>query len=244
MNFVDQGISEATFNAALDKVVAVYNPIVKAHGYTLQFNRLWPDGTVNSDTYTDGTTWIINSYGGLGRYPGMTSDAYIAVACHELGHHLGGAPVFNDGSLMSIEGEADYHVGTKCMRKVFAKDNNIKIVAATKVDPLVASRCTQAFKGNAGEIALCERSAEAGLVLAKILQDLEKGAPIAFTTPDPAVVTQTFEDHPAAQCRLDTYFNSAVCSVSSDIEFSNDDYKVGSCLKGHGVRPSCWFAAN
>jgi hypothetical protein len=241
---VSDGISEAVFNAALDKVVAVYNPIVAAHGYQLQFNRLWSDGTVNSDTDTEGNSWVINSYGGLARYAGMTSDAYIAVACHELGHHLGGAPVFSDGSLMSVEGEADYHVGTKCLRKVWANDNNVKIMAGAHIDPLVSARCKASFKGNANEIALCERSAAASFVLADILRALGNSAPIAFNTPDPSVVTQTFEDHPEAQCRLDTYFASGVCPVSSNVEFSTSDYKVGACMSGAGARPHCWFAAN
>jgi len=244
VELVNDGISEAVFNKALDKVVAIYNPIVKAHGFQLQFNRLWSDGTVNSDTSTEGDSWVINSYGGLARYTGMTSDAYIAVACHELGHHLGGAPQFSDGSDMSVEGEADYHVGTKCLRKVFAKDDNVKIMSGAKIDPTVLAQCTASFTGDANQIALCERSAAASLVLANILRALGNDKPIAFNTPDRTQVTQTFEDHPQAQCRLDTYFASGICTASANTEFSNTDYKVGACVSHAGARPRCWFAPN
>jgi hypothetical protein len=237
----DAGIDEAAFNKVLDKIVAIYNPIVAAHGYQLNFNRLWPDGTVNSDTSTEGNSWVVNSYGGLARYTGMTSDGYAGVACHELGHHLGGAPVFNDGSDMSVEGEADYHVGTKCLHKYFAGDDNKKIVAAMKIDPVAAKKCTAAYVGNADEIALCERSAMAGFVLADILRSLGGSAAIAFDTPDKSQVTVTYEDHPEAQCRLDTYFASALCTVSSDVEFSTTDAKVGACNSGVGARPLCWY---
>lgn len=236
----DTGISEAVFNQALDKVVAVYDPLVKAHGFTLQFNRLWEDGTVNSDTDVEGQSWVVNSYGGLARYVGMTSDAYIAVACHELGHHLGGAPLFA-GDVMSVEGEADYHVGTKCLRKIFAHDDNAKIIQGVSIDPLVAKRCEATFASNPGQLALCERSAAAELVLAKVLQQLDGDPAVAFKTPDPSVVTVTNEDHPAAQCRLDTYFNSSVCEASSDKAFSQTDESVGACMHGLGVRPQCWY---
>ena len=236
----NQGIDEATFTKVVDKIVSIYTPIAKAHGFGLQFNYLWTDDTVNSDTDTEGSNWVINSYGGLARYAGMTSDAYAAVACHELGHHLGGAPLFGDGSGMSVEGEADYHVGTKCLHKYFAGDDNVKIVSTMTIDPVVVQKCSAAYTA-AADVALCERSSAAGFILAKILQDLGGESPVSFSTPDTSVVTQTNEDHPAAQCRLDTYFASALCTVSSDIELSDTSAKTGACTTGAGARPLCWY---
>lgn len=241
VGFLDDGISQATFNDVLAKIINIYNPIVASHGFKLQFNLLWDDGTVNSDTDTEGDTWVINSYGGLARYNGMTADGYAAVACHELGHHLGGSPLFSDGSDMSVEGEADYHVG-KCLVKYFADDDNIALMKAATIDPLVLSECSAAFVGNATSIAICERIAISGYVVANILRDLDGSPAIAYNTPDTSQVNQTNEDHPAAQCRLDTYFNSSVCpAVASDVEFSNTDPAVGACMSGPGIRPRCWF---
>jgi hypothetical protein len=241
VGLTDDGISEADFNKVLDKIVAIYNPIVANHGFKLQFNRLWDDGTVNSDTDTEDDKWVINSYGGLARYKGMTMDGYAGVACHELGHHLGGAPLFS-GTDMSVEGEADYHVGAKCLRKYFADDDNVALMKDQNIDPLVVSKCTAAFLNDAQLVAICERSAIAGFVISDILRDLQNEAPIAFNTPDTSQVTQTFEDHPHAQCRLDTYLAGAVCPVSSDVEFSNTDPTVGACMTADGARPRCWFA--
>lgn len=241
VGLTDSGISEATFDGVLDKVVAVYNPIAQAHGFQLQFNRLWSDGTVNSDTDTEGDTWVINSYGGLARYQGMTADGYAAVACHELGHHLGGAPMFSDGSGMSVEGEADYHVGTKCLRNLWVNDDNITLMSNQTIDPTVVQKCTASFTGNAAEIALCERSAAASFVVADILRQLEDDPALGFNTPDPSQVDQTNEDHPKAQCRLDTYFNSGICTVPASVEFSPTDETVGACMTDPGVRPRCWY---
>ena len=51
--------------------------------------------------------------------------------------------------------------------------------------------------------------------------------------------------HPYAQCRLDTYFNGALCTVSEIIDFDDDEETTGACHKKNGddrgLRPQCWF---
>lgn len=110
------GISEKSFNRALDKVEKYYAPIIEARGAKLQINRLWKDGTVNSDASQENGVWIINSYGGLARFSGMSVNGYMQVACHEMGHHLGGAPKYPDDPWASDEGEADYFSSIRCMK--------------------------------------------------------------------------------------------------------------------------------
>lgn len=119
------GISQAEFNDALDQVEKYYAPIIESRGAKLQINRLWEDGTVNSDASQADGIWTINSYGGLARFPGMTKDAYMEVACHEMGHHLGGAPKYPDDVWASDEGEADYFATIRCMKAlgVVVKDS-------------------------------------------------------------------------------------------------------------------------
>ncbi len=213
-------ISHTKFNRAIDLVYNYYAPIVKARGFTLKFNRLWSDDTVNSDTDTEGTTWVINSYGGLARWPGMdTIGAYANVACHELGHHMGGAPVFShtspwDGGGPDVEGEADYWSTKECMKAIGYKDASIRLAA---------------------------------LSLAKVLADLGGEAVPTPETPDMSVVRRTYEEHPMAQCRLDTYLAGISCSIRGDM--CETDPKPNSCYDypdektyGVGSRSRCWFA--
>jgi hypothetical protein len=125
------GISKRKFLAIVDAVEAHYKPVVEARGARLQFNRLWYDGTVNSDASQVNGVWIVNSYGGLARFPGMTVDGYLQVACHEMGHHLGGAPKYPDAQWASDEGEADYFATLKCMKEMGLDSERIK--AASQV---------------------------------------------------------------------------------------------------------------
>ena len=68
------------------------------------------------------STWEVHMYGGLARHQAVTADGFALVVCHELGHHLGGAPQKVDwfGRLRwaSNEGQADYWGTAKCFRKL------------------------------------------------------------------------------------------------------------------------------
>src|SRR4051812_21250839 len=59
------GITEAEFNAVIDRHVAIYAPIIQAHGGTLSVSRRWTDATVNANASQSGNDWHINMYGGL-----------------------------------------------------------------------------------------------------------------------------------------------------------------------------------
>lgn len=145
----------------------------------------------------------------------MTEDGYVLVACHELGHHLGGAPRFSDedSKWASVEGEADYFATLQCAKKTI-KDSG--------------------------------RIAGAAQVLANILADLDEDPVPNPKTPDTSKVTSTFEDHPAAQCRLDTYLAGSVCGIPYT-PLSASDPKGGTCFSypndttAKGSRPRCWF---
>lgn len=113
------GISEAQFNQVLDQVQALYGPIIAARGGRLVINRLWSDSTVNASAERNGGQRIINMYGGLARHDAITQDGLALVACHELGHHLGGAPkfgIFERLDWASNEGQSDYFANLKCLR--------------------------------------------------------------------------------------------------------------------------------
>jgi len=246
----ETGINEAQFEDAIKKVVDVYAPIVQSHNATLTFNHLWEDDTVNSDAYQTGNDWYVDAYGGLARYPNMTEDGMVFVFCHEMGHHLGGAPKFDGYDWASVEGQADYFASMKCFRRIFKDDNNAAVASQMTIAPEVSKKCSAEFH-DANEVALCERSSQVGLLLANVLYDLGKGygepdvAP-QFSTPSQDVVSQTDGEHPLAQCRLDTYFNGAICPVSYTDDFSDTDPVVGACAEETGAtvgyRPHCWYA--
>lgn len=251
------GLDEKTYNSAIDLVEKYYKPIVAAKGATLKINRMWTTNAANSTAHRTGKMWFVDAYGGLARLPIMTRDAEVAVLCHEMGHHLGGFPQVKSlfgSSWASNEGQADYYATMKCFRLVNAKDDNVTAMSNISIPKAVTAGCQNTFKSTT-EIALCQREALAGKVLAQVLWELGGGKPTTpalespkapdFETPDASSVSATNSAHPAAQCRLDTYFSGSICGIAASEEFGQKDGITGACAqeKGDkmGFRPTCWY---
>ncbi len=235
------------FNSILDRVEALYAPVLKARGKTLIIERNWTDGTVNAYAEQNGNDWSISMFGGLARHSTITEDGFALVACHELGHHIGGAPKIagDPDEWASNEGQADYFGNSKCLRNYMKDDDNAAIVARMTVDALVQKKCEANFH-NENDIAICIRGAMAGMSLGNLFKVLARSTkPLSFSTPDRTVVTRTDDNHPASQCRLDTYFAGAICEKDFNLPVSETDVNVGYCTTRDGytdgVRPRCWF---
>ncbi|MGZ3788770.1 MAG: hypothetical protein ACXVLQ_09620 [Bacteriovorax sp.] len=237
------GMTQERFLAIVKSVSDIYAPIVKQKGGTLSMNNKWDDDTVNASAQRMGSTWVVNMYGGLARHPLTTDDGFALVVCHELGHHIGGAPR-KGVSWAANEGQADYFGSMKCLRRVLEKQDNIAAVSKMTVDAEATKQCEMVYK-NADEVALCQRIAMAGKSLGSLLGSLGGSTTVNFSTPDKSVVSKTNDAHPAAQCRLDTYFNGILCDKSYDQDTDNNNPAIGTCIARDGykvgTRPLCWY---
>jgi hypothetical protein len=256
------GITEQQFNSILDLLELRYRTEFFFFNANFVINRFWNDSTVNAFARRTGNDWIIDMYGGLARRSEITPDGFALVACHEIGHHLGGYP-FYSGDWAATEGEADNYATQACARFIWRSDPANAQIAST-APQIVHTACDAAWT-TVADRNLCARIALAGKSLGDLSGALE-GHTVSFATPDSHVVTQTISAHPAAQCRLDTYVAGALCGV-----FFNFDIIPGigdpigpnsahaeitaattSCMpasaligtpgyNGHD-RPLCWFA--
>lgn len=246
-------IDETLFNNIIDKVVEVYEPIIKGHNAKLIVKKKWESGTVNAYASRSRNKWMIHMFGGLARHSAITPDAFALVVCHEIGHHLGGAPKKTKSygrngvrtRWATTEGQADYWATLKCLRKTWRGENHTEALASIEVPKEVVDSCNSQFS-NIEDIQICQRGAMAGLSTAKLFQDLrDQDTSPDFSTPDPNVVTRSFQNHPATQCRLDTYFQGALCSLSEFIDVDQENALVGNCNRSEnetvGIRPLCWF---
>lgn len=297
----DSPITKESFFTVINQIEKTYLPIMKEMGETLHIIKDWENATVNAYAKKSGGKSIVHMFGGLARHPKMTEDGFALVVCHEIGHHIGGAPKIGSSRLRdkdhdtghgftrvgaswaSNEGQADYWATLKCARKSWQDDDNFSIISDMKIPEIVKEKCEKTH-GTGHDYALCQRSAMAGFALANTLADLRKSPPTGgipplsgveaqvsgypqFETPDLKVVRRTNHNHPAAQCRLDTYFMGAICAISDTEEVSQKDPNQGVCSrykksrtgssmasdkKGGGdeptddenlagVRPRCWY---
>lgn len=219
-------------------------------GFKLTINREWDDDTVNAGTLKNGKEWIINLYGGYARYPLITEDAFTLVICHELGHHLGGYPrKTNDGVMFwaATEGQADYFATLKCLRKVLALEDHSEVLRNLNPSIEVLRKCKKYFRKKSDQ-SVCIRSSEAGMAVARIAASVIEAPLPKFDTPDEFVTDFIIESHPSPQCRLDTYFQGSLCTISPLIPLSQNNEVTGACHERSGflsgARPLCWFRSS
>lgn len=245
------GLTQDQFNHVIDQVNDYFTPIIAARGATLQINRLWDNSTVNASAQETGSTYILNMYGGLARDPNINIEGFTLVVCHEMGHHLGGAPKESGwfgSSWASNEGEADYYAALRCMRYIFNDADNQQYVNDHQkdIDPFLKQKCEETWNNQADE-NLCIREGMAGVSVSYLFQELSQDTERPrFDTPDTSVVSQTEDSHPATQCRMDTYFQGSLCVQDAhDGDLSDTDANVGACTIHNGfkvgLRPACWF---
>ncbi|MCM0607000.1 MAG: hypothetical protein KA715_12995 [Xanthomonadaceae bacterium] len=251
-------VTETQFNQIIDKIVEYYKPIVKAHGGDLVAFKNWKDGTVNAYANQNGKTWEIHMFGGLARRPEVTPDGFALVVCHELGHHLAGYPFYDDSEWASSEGQSDYFATHACAKAGWGGNKEKNLKSRKLVDPVAKEECDATYS-KPEERALCYREADAGQSLADLLASLNSEKLPEFDTPDQSKVSRTDPSHPAAQCRLDTYFQGALCTKKfNENEIPGRDSRGGqdsakaeviasktSCTTAEGFevgyRPRCWF---
>jgi len=242
------GLTEEQFNAVIDKYEAIYAPIISGMGGTLKVNRKWTDATVNASAQRSGSTWVVNMFGGLARHSTITEDGFALVICHEIGHHLGGAPKIKGflglNNWASNEGQSDYFATLKCLRKGFLNDNNSEVVGRMEIPALLNEKCSAQYAEEADR-SICIRNGMAGVSVAGLFAALRNQPEGKFETPDTNVVSRTNDAHPAHQCRLDTYFQGALCEKSFNEDVDQKDEVTGTChgSTNHtiGLRPLCWF---
>ncbi|MFY7993639.1 MAG: hypothetical protein ACOVP4_10130 [Bacteriovoracaceae bacterium] len=258
------GLTEEKFNAVIDKVEGIYAPIISSMGARLNVERNWSDATVNAYASQSGKNYKVAMFGGLARHETITEDGFALVVCHEIGHHIGGAPKKGQPqtggggggwwggtssssitSWASNEGQADYFANLKCLRRVFLNDDNAKIVKGLNAPKSLVDACSQANKGNKADKEICIRGGMAGMSVSRLFMALRNStSEPKFETPDSKVVAKTDDNHPAYQCRLDTYFQGSLCEIDMNTDVSQEDETVGTCHKlngqNSGIRPLCW----
>lgn len=246
-NGVESNVTRKDFYSLFEKLEKLYKKDAKDEGKILAISGRWTSKIVNAyAVQLIPGVMTVRVLGGIAKHPLMTKDGLSMVVCHEVGHHFGGAPRkwerMNDWA--SDEAQADYFATIQCLKRLWANDNNEEINAArVEQDGAAISLCSLTHKGRAH--ALCVRSLYAASDVAKLVATARKeGSLPHFDTPDSEVVTETNQEHPASQCRLDTMVAGAICAKNPD-RFDGKDPNFGVCniFAGDviGNRPLCWY---
>ncbi len=239
-------LTEEIYQGVVNTLASIYSPIVlERSGLPLIIKTDWQDGTVNAYATREVEGWIVQVPGGLARAKGMTKDSLALIVCHEIGHHLGGAPrTFLFDGWPSSEGQADYWATSKCLKRYFEKLVSEEISINLDIPEKIITDCSAAYK-TFKEVKVCIRTMLSSVAFSQFLNQLPGAKVItSIETPDTRVVKGTnTNDYPRAQCRLDTLYQGALCTVASSVTTSETDPVIGNCNDETktGSRPRCWF---
>jgi hypothetical protein len=239
-------MTEQEFRGLIKNFENFFSPIIERdYNSELIVFASWGSNTVNAYAEKAPKKTMITIYGGLARHKAITADGFTAVLCHELGHHFGGYPKKSTNRWSSAEGQADYYATMKCLRRLWLSADNASALRDKQVPEIVKKECAQTYAKEKEQL-LCQRMSLAGRSVALMIQDLDHDSiEPKFETPETNVVRAMNYMHPFAQCRLDTYFQGAICPVPESQEFHDDEETEGACHPkrgdNRGNRPRCWF---
>lgn len=232
-------VTEEDFDLAMDAAIEIYTPIFRSIGLNLTIEGDYRDETVNAYCSRNGDDVTVKMFGGLAKQPLMTLEGFALVICHELGHAVGGRPLYSDNDWAAVEGQSDYFATAACARKMFDPSSPINyrvLELMRRKNPKQPTNCA-AFKGIDKEV--CEMSMSGGLSLGSVLADLNDEVTPRYETPSKVVVSKTMEKHPPAQCRLDSYKAGFLCNKQW-----NDNIIPTTKVQETAVncdRPKCWY---
>lgn len=250
-------ISQEQFESVFEKIKNLY-PIPPEVKY-FSFEADWKDPAADAYAFYGGdgktyTSWGIWIGGGLARHEKMTLDALALVGCHEWGHFLGGLPAEPEPQMhyigkISYEAQADYFGTLKCLRKLWQAEDNLSAIRGKDIPKTVQRLCEKQWLNSQNDKAICIRSSLASIALAEIFFVLDDfpnpGEFPEIEKPSADVVSQTDEGYPTSQCRLDTFFQGAICHVPWSSNLSFTSVTEGACNLAQnnqfGARPLCWF---
>lgn len=249
LNKLSEDKQEKRFYSLVSSVENTYRGLIESNGKSFTVISDWEDPKVNASAWKKGNSYNFKIFGGLYRFETITDDAFLLVACHEVGHLIGGAPTYKPFNNASSEGQADYFSVSKCFRKVVRGEDHETIIKDTPLSPLALSECSKSFSSNSEEYLICLRTSVAIVAMANTFKAISDIAQVPqIDSPDPYVIMFTiFNGYPNPQCRVDTLFAGSLCQVSSEIEndFELALYNQGNCSVENGdtrgLRPLCWY---
>lgn len=230
-----------------------------AHGATFAIEPDWARADIGLATSVHaGGLWKLRPSAGLAT-SGISVDAMQVIACHEIGHFLGGFPFHHaqnsslaaDRTVLAAEGQADYYAAKDCLPRIW-RDEAANAAYAARIPSEYRARCDTAHAAPADQ-AVCYRIIATSTAYAQTLE-----VNVALTTPVTEVVTETKLGHFDAQRRLDTIVAGALCAIKQPPSLipgvsakltrgapyqpeAEAAAKPYACAEGVGARPRSWF---
>ncbi|MGI4992821.1 hypothetical protein ACRXCV_09340 [Halobacteriovorax sp. GFR7] len=183
--------SEGEFREVIESVLSIYDQKLP-QGKNRQVDINWESKTLNASVgYKRHSESVRFSFHGeFVRKNKLSKDAFALIACHEVGHIIGGYPKVMPTQKYSSEAQSDYFATNECLKKYFVA-NSAENVDISGISSEKLSQCK--------DDKLCLR----GLGAIRDASVIYPGSDINAKSDHISKVT-IFNDYPQNQCRVDT----------------------------------------
>lgn len=238
--------SQRNYEEVLTLAYKKYSPIFKKVGLKFAIESDWSSDTVNAYALPIvNKTARVRMFGGYYRKPLISNDAFLLILCHEIGHHLGGDPRYNDDSSYpeaAAEGQSDYYASHTCMPIMLADQDNAAFIKRNPVGFNIMQTCNRAWGMNTPRSLICQRTLSAALALAQNRAEGAGEKRPSITDKDRDKVGTTNVYHPDNVCRLNTHIAAAICTTENDLGLSKGQVcSFRNAFERQGMRPACWY---
>jgi hypothetical protein len=240
-------VDEPTRDAIFDVFRETYKGKFAAQNLTFEITE---DSSTDFGAFAEriGNVARIRVHRGTRYHQRLNPNMYAMILCHELGHHLGGAPRFAN-SWAAVEGEADYYATLKCWRTV---ESSLPAFAMT--DPVdsdgleIQTKCTASYPQPAlkAERISCQHALKTSLDLTRVLAGLSGFTAVGITASanSKTTVTTTFPFANEPLCRWQTFRPGGLCSISAEVDVEAANGACTTSDSPDAARPHCWFAGS
>lgn len=235
-DFTTSTVTKESFQSIPSLIYALHFSDLQKVGRTLEIKTDWEKPFFTAWAHQESSThYSLNFWGGLARIPGMNEEGQALIACHELGHVLGGEPRIKIKEFIwsSAEGQSDYFATGICLKRYFTLQHKIKKLTIPDDIPEVSFTLCRTSYSDELDFLVCLNSSKAINAFKNVLIHLgQYSESLGIDTPSRDHVRVTmFDSYPEKQCRIDTLFQGSLCSEKS---FPCQKNQIGS-------RPACWY---
>lgn len=132
----DSPVKIVDFYTIPSVIISLFHKELASTGHPLLLDAKWESPFFGAGISFYNEEFRMMILGGTTRIKGMTLDAYAAIACHELGHIIGGAPhqTITGAEWSSSEGQADFFAASVCLPRYFKAKGELPANIAKRVE--------------------------------------------------------------------------------------------------------------
>ena len=220
-------INKDSFSSKINEILPIFIKESLAQNRIIVQNPMWETPYFSAWAKKQNESiYMINFWGGMARIPGMLTETWEFIICHEIGHIIGGHPYHQkvtDSLWASSEGQADHFAVVSCLPKFYRSQT--QLLEPLDLYPYEVSLCEEKYSKEEDKI-ICKKILRAGRGFVDINSYLNPDiAKADFFSNEIEAEKTIFDSYPSMQCRFDIFKTASQCLQDKNCQRNDCWYK-------------------